>query len=223
MSDEMVARYTKSAHEVWLKLSQRGRDGWFPECLLGELDDRWIAESPTEMEYSRYLGNPAYVRHLLAQLGTDSGKSLERLAHYLVSVIPGCRVYKRVKTNSTEYDLVGSFEGPVLDFRSELGRYFVCECKDWNVDPANVTVLAKLAYVLDSVKSRFGILFSKNGITGDGQTLNAAREQLKVYGNRGIAIVVFSKSDLERIANGESFLEMLRTKYESLRLDLSQP
>jgi hypothetical protein len=54
--------------------------------------------------------------------------------------------------------------GMDVDFRSELGRYFVCECKDWK-GPADFASMAKFCRVLDSTKSRFGILFSKNGIS----------------------------------------------------------
>ena len=218
MTDDLVAEYHRAAYQKWTEL---GEAGWFPERLLTEMDDRWMTEYPTAVEYGHYRTNPLYIQHLLSQLGTDKGQSLERLAHYLVSMIPGSRVYRRKRTESSDYDVVGSFEGPGLDFRSELGRYFVCECKDWDKDPADVTVMAKTAYFLDSVKSRFGILFSKKGISGDTKTKDAEREQLKVYSNRGIAIVVIKKDDLERMAKGENFLSMLRTRYEKVRLDIA--
>ena len=112
-------------------------------------------------------------------------------------------------------------EGPELDFRSELGRYFVCECKDWD-RPADFTTMAKFCRVLDSTKSRFGILFSRSGISGQKQTLYAAREQLKVFQDRGMVIVVIDFKDIERISAGENFINLLRTKYESVRLDLSK-
>lgn len=217
LSDELVTEYTRTAYEKWGELKKAG---WFPERLLVELDDRWMTESPSEMEYSRYWSNSVYVRQMMGQLGSDKGQSLEWLAHYLVSMIPGSRVYRRLRSGSTDYDVVGSFEGPSLDFRSELGRYFVCECKDWG-KPADFTSFAKLARVLDSVKSRFGILFSKKGISGQGKTQYAEREQLKVFADRGITIVVITKADLESVARGESFLSMLRTKYETVRLDVA--
>ncbi len=219
MTDDLVAEYHRVAYQRWTELDEAGR---FPERLLAEMDDRWMTEYPTAAEYGRYRTNPLYIRHLLSQLGTDEGQSLERLAHYLVSMIPGSRVYRRLRTgSSSDYDVVGSFEGPGLDFRSELGRYFLCECKDWNKDPADVTVMAKTAYFLDSVKSRFGILFSKMGISGDTTRRAAKHEQLKVYSNRGIAIVVITKDDLEKVAKGENFLSMLRTRYEKVRLDIA--
>ena len=111
-------------------------------------------------------------------------------------------------------------EGFDVDFRSELGRYFVCECKDWD-EPADFTTMAKFCRVLDSVKSRFGILFSKSGIFGEGKTKYADREQLKVFQDRGMVIVVIDGKDLELISEGENFINLLRTKYERVRLDLT--
>ncbi len=219
MSDQLVVEYTRIAHAKAQKL---GRDGWFPERLLAEFDDRWMTESPTGIELCSYVANSAYIRYLMSQLGKTQGMALEWLAYYLVSMIPGCRAYRRQLTPSTDYDVIGSFEGPGLDFRSEVGRYFVCECKDWK-GPADFTTMAKLARVLDSVKSRFGILFSKNEISGLERTQDAAREQLKVFADRGVAIVVVSKDDIDRVASGENFLAMIRSKYERVRLDIVRP
>jgi hypothetical protein len=80
--------------------------------------------------------------------------------------------------------------------------------------------MAKFCRVLDSTKSRFGILFSKNGISGEGRTVDAEREQLKVFQDRGMVIVVIDQSDLEHVARGGSFINLLRAKYERVRLDL---
>ena len=220
MSDQLVTEFTQLANDKAIEL---GVEGWFPERLLAELeDDRWMTECPTEIEFGRYVANPIYVQFLMSQIGKTHGMTLEWLAHYLVSMIPGCRAYRRKLTKTSDFDVLGSFEGPATDFRSELGRYFLCECKDWN-KPADFTTMAKLSRSLDSVKSRFGILFSKKGISrGDGNRY-AEREQLKVFAQHGIAIIVISEQDLEAVANGESFLSMLRSEYEFVRLDLSKP
>lgn len=136
-----------------------------------------------------------------------------------MSCMPGCRTARRRRSESTDYDLICAVEGFELDYRSELGRYFVCECKDW-AKAADFTTMAKFCRVLDSTKSRFGILFSRNGITGAGNTAFAAREQLKVFQDRGIVIVVFDESDIRRVADGGNLIQILRQKYEVVRLDL---
>jgi hypothetical protein len=110
-------------------------------------------------------------------------------------------------------------EGQDLDFRSELGRYFVCECKDTG-EPEGVRTMAILCRVLDSVKSRFGILFSKHGISGEGKGQDAELEQIKIFQDRGTVIVVVDKTDLDQLAEGANFVSMLREKYEQVRLNL---
>ena len=155
----------------------------------------------------------------MKQLGDPTGKSLERLAQYVLSCMPGCRTVRRQRSSSTDYDIVCSMEGLELDFRSELGRYFVCECKDW-VCPADFITMAKFCRVLESTKSRFGILFSREGISGRAKTKAAKREQLKVFHDRGMVIVVVDLHDLEKISEGSNFTTLLRSKYESVRLDL---
>jgi hypothetical protein len=136
-----------------------------------------------------------------------------------MSCMPGCRTRRRERSGSTDYDIVCAMEGFDIDFRSDLGRYFVCECKDW-VSPADFTTMAKFCRVLDSIKSRFGILFSKNGISGAGETKFAEREQLKVYQDRGIVIVVLSLEELRYVASGANLIALLRRQYETVRLDL---
>jgi hypothetical protein len=114
-------------------------------------------------------------------------------------------------------------EGAELDFRSELGRYFVCECKDLENDRVDTTTMAKFSRILDSTKARFGVIFTTQGITGEGQTKDAEREQLKVFQDRGMVIVVVNRQDIVKIAGGTNFISMLREKYERVRLDLRGP
>ena len=216
ISHEKIGSY---ATQIW-KLFQDNPEGTlFPEWILQELDQEWIAEFPTIREATYYIVNKKYIRWLLNRLGSGDGKSLERLAHYLLGSIPGCRAYMRGQSKSTDYDVICVLEGLDLDFRSDLGRYFVCECKDWS-KPADFSAFAKFCRVLDSTKCRFGILFSKTGITGAGRTTDAEREQMKVFQDRGMVVVVVDETDLRRAADGANFITILRTKYEEVRLDL---
>jgi hypothetical protein len=187
---------------------------------LQEFDSNWMTEFPTSQEAAVYSANPRYMKHLINQLGDPSGTTLERLADYILSCMPGCRTTRRRRSHSSDYDIVCSVEGLEVDFRSELGRYFVCECKDWQ-SPADFTAMAKFCRVLDSTKSRFGILFSKRGISGQGRTIDAEREQLKVFQDRGMVIVVIEEGDIEYVARGSNYINLLRAKYEQVRLDLA--
>jgi hypothetical protein len=133
--------------------------------------------------------------------------------------MPGCRTTKRKRSRATDYDVVCTIEGFDLDFRSELGRYFVCECKDWK-SPADFTTMAKFCRVLDSTKARFGILFTKEGITGRKGTTAATLEQIKIYQDRGTVIISIDRDDLAQVAAGANFISLLRDRYEAVRLDL---
>jgi hypothetical protein len=219
LPDVEMMRYSREAFKVW---NGDPSNGLFPEFILQELDKKWIIEVPSPNDAGLYKANTIYISYLLDQLGEGSGKILERLADYVLSCVPGCRTAMRKRSFSTDYDIVCTLEGPEVDFRADLGRYFICECKDWK-DPADFSAFAKFARVLDSIKAHFGILFSREGISGEGATENAEREQVKVYQDRGMVIVVIDKDDLQFLANSGNFISLLRGKYEKVRLDLRQP
>ena len=216
VTDEAMQLYAK---QVFAKATAMPDEKLFPEALLQRLDDDWLTEFPSANEALFYRVNPKYAEYLLSKFGDRSGKALELLAQYLMSCMAGCRASSASQSFSTDYDVVCAMEGLDFDFRSGLGRHFVCECKDWK-KPANFTVVAKFCRVLDSTKSRFGILFSKKGITGKGSTKDAEREQLKLFQDRGIVIVVLTLEDLERVAQGANLIALLRKQYETIRLDL---
>jgi hypothetical protein len=215
---DQLARY---GEQLYKTAQECPEEAIFPEALLQRLDDGWITEVPSPAEAHVYRINPYYVRFHLNNLGDGTGNALELLSEYLMSCMPGCRTRRRVRSGSSDYDIICSVgvDGFDIDFRSEFGRYFVCECKDWN-SSADFTTMAKFCRVLDSVKSRFGILFSKSGISGADKTKFAAREQLKVFQDRGIVITVLDQSDLEAVASGASLISLLRERYEAVRLDL---
>ncbi|MBN1504936.1 MAG: hypothetical protein JW952_07740 [Candidatus Eisenbacteria bacterium] len=216
LPDIEIKRYAAES----LAISGQARDhAVFPEFVLQQLDRDWLLEVPTANDAGIYVANTLYIEHLMRGLSDASGRGLENLADYLLSCIPGCRTAKRQSSYSTDYDVVCSLEGPDIDFRSDFGRYFVCECKDWE-NPAGFTEFAKFARVFDSIKARFGILFSRDGISGAKGTTDARREQLKVFQDRGLVIIVVDIKDLEFIAKGVNFISMLRRKYEEVRLDL---
>ncbi len=216
LPDAQLRRYGAKAYAL---SKVHTRDALFSEWVVQEFDNDWMTEVPSPNEGGVYIANTRYVQKLISQLGDGRGELLERLAEYILSCMPGCKTTRRQRTESTDYDVICSMEGFEVDFRSEFGRYFVCECKDWD-KPADFTTIAKFCRVLDSVKSRFGILFSKSGISGEGQSKYAEREQLKVFQDRGMVIVVIDQGDLKQVAEGANFINILRNKYEIVRLDL---
>ncbi len=144
LHDELQ-RYARQFFDLAQKMPKKAL---FPEALLQRLDSEWLTELPSRREISSYRVNTRYVHYLLSQRGRGSGEELELLAEYLMSCMPGCRTRRRQRSRSTDYDIICAMEGPDVDFRSELGRYFVCECKDWS-SPADFTAMAKFCRVLE--------------------------------------------------------------------------
>ncbi len=217
-SHQEVTRYAK---EIWILYQKCTKEALFPEWILQEIDQDWMTDYPSPREAMSFVPNLRYIRWLIKRLGSGDGKCLERLSHYLISSMPGCRALMRLRSSSTDYDIVGILEGLSLDFRGEIGRYFLCECKDWSI-PANVTAISKFCHVIDSAKCKFGIIFSRNDISGKGKTTNAERELLKFFQSKDIIVIVISEKDLKRIANGVNFIALLRLKYEQIKLDLKK-
>jgi hypothetical protein len=217
MPDAEIKRYSK---EIWNLASKNPRESFFPEWILQRLDDKWAIEYPSVSESREYLINSIYCQNFIDKLGEKSGQNLEKFAEYLLSCIPGCRAKSRQRTPSTDYDIVCVLEGNNLDFRSAIDRYFVCECKDWDT-PADVTTIMKFWSVLKSIKTNFGIIFSKSGISGTGKFTDAEREQVKIFQADNMVIIVIDLDDLVFITKGGNLISLLREKYEKVRLDLS--
>jgi len=191
----------------------------FPEYILQNLTDKGWNLVPSTIEANHYSINYIYLESLINDIDSDkSGKILEILTDYIFGSMPGCKSQMRVKTKFSDLDVLCSMDGFEIDFRSEFGRYFICECKSWSAK-VDFSTMAKFCRVLDSAKMRFGVLISKKGITGVTRTTDAAREQLKIFQDRGIIIVALSLNDLKTILAGESLQKLLEKKYETIRLD----
>lgn len=216
LSDSELKRYAGRACELF---QHNPKDARFPEWILQEVDQEWMQEYPSAVETAYYRANPLYIRYLVDALGEPTGRVMERLADYLLSVIPGCRTYRRKKSGSTDYDVIFTLEGHGLDFRADLGRYAICECKDWN-KPVSAAAISRFCKTLQDAKCRFGITFAREGLTGHDKAKNAELELIKTYQAVGMIVIVIDREDLEALAAGASLISMLRSRYEKVLLNL---
>jgi len=218
--------WTKSKVADWFKAAFTKKSfyddlGWCPEAVLQEMGSDWQLSLPAIEESVCWFPNQFFCRLLIDNLGSkgaDGGKTLERLAAYLMACMPGTRVKRRVITTSTDLDVFCSIEGVMTDFRQELGRQWICECKD--TDVVGFTAVAKFARVLDSSKCKSGVLFTRNRVSGDGEYRWAHQEICRLYQQHGIVIMVIDLDDMKAAAEGQSFLSLLRNRYEHVRHDL---
>ena len=103
---------------IWELHQKNPAEAFFPEWIVQQIDQDWMTSYPTPQETAYYQASLKYVESLMGKLGAGDGKAVELLAHYLLSVIPGCRAHRRQFTHSTDLDVAGAFEGPVQDFRN---------------------------------------------------------------------------------------------------------
>jgi hypothetical protein len=178
--DAVLRRYAAEAYRLETEHSAEGR---YPEWVLQNLDQDWLTELPTPAEANAYIANTHYAKNLLSRIGSTEGAALEELAEHIMVCMPGSRTSERRRSPSTDYDIVRPMEGFDVDFRSEPGRYLCANARIWN-KAAEFTTMAKFYRVLDPVKSKFGILFAKEGIAGAGDARYAESEQLKVFQDR---------------------------------------
>jgi hypothetical protein len=220
MPDREIDRYFKEINRIYLKRNEHIK--MFPERILQELDTHWMLEFPEPSESLMYTVNTQYIEQILYKVDHDDRKGLELevLADYLLSSIPGFRTKRRMRSESTDYDVLCALEGLDKDFRSELWKYILVECKNWN-KPADYSVISKFISTIESTRCKAGIIFSKKGITGNKNDKYARREVIKVYQRNGITLIVVDRNDLKKVAEGSNFVEMLRHKYEVNRFDLT--
>lgn len=162
--------------------------------------------------------NPAHYKELLlktdkANSSKEKKESLEELAAYLFSSCEDLfKVVERNKlTTTAEIDAVVAQN----TFIREWGEYFIIECKNWK-KPVGAPVISRITGNLQKYKCRIGILFSKEGVTGENYhyAKGEIREQFLL---NNLIILVFDKEDLEKIAQGENFLDLLEKKYRDLK------
>lgn len=67
----------------------------------------------------------------------------------------------------------------------------------------------KFSSVLRAAKFRFGIIFSRYGISGRSDLEDAKRELLKLK-EGGVIVLVITESNLQEVAKGANFFSMLR-------------
>jgi len=227
MLEREILRYATRIRQLYDDHSEYRR---FPESILAELDDEWIVEVPSNQESSQYVATGTYIRYLLGKLNwlhqqqnadvNEKGRLLEKLAAYCLFCMPGARVRLRVpeEGTGTDRDVVCSLEGHTVDFRTELGRYFVAECKANAETKTPFDVAAKFARSLSKVKAKFGILFCPQGVTGQFKDTHAQKEQLDLYRDSGIVMVLLTERNLQHIASGRNLINILRFKYDQVRL-----
>ncbi|MFL0507239.1 hypothetical protein ACH0B5_15975 [Ureibacillus sp. 179-F W5.1 NHS] len=145
----------------------------------------------------------------------QQGDTLENLIKFLFDGSPTFFDYKgKVVTATSEIDgctEVLTNEG----FLRNWPPYNLNECKNWMSAVDKDSVEAFIGKIRRAMQHT-GIIFSRFGITGeDSDQRRAAKSLIYSAATEGIITMIFTLKDLERIQEGENFLNLLAEKYKN--------
>lgn len=154
-----------------------------------------------------------------ADTSQERGDAFEELAGVLMEAMPFIKVREQnLRTKTSELDLVveytGADETKIFD---KVSSDFLIECKHWS-EPVGSDPVGNFIQKTDKLSVDFGIMFARNGITGDEQTdgYGQIRDALIQSGK---VILVVDNEVIERILDGESFYQILDEMYYERRFD----
>lgn len=155
-----------------------------------------------------------------ATTGTKAkGRTLEDVSVYLLSCVEPFDVTYDEHTPMNQIDgfiEVLAFKGNNL-FLSEIGNYFIAECKNEN-DPVDIGQVEKVGAILHNHQWNFAVIFSRKNLTGAGKFEDAQAYVMtqKLLGKR---ILNLTYADLKAMSTTKSnFLTFLRRKNKELVL-----
>lgn len=157
----------------------------------------------------------------------EKGEALEMLVRMLLKYSGNLfEVKQNVRTGTNEIDIVceATSMGKYLQSRNLILNYpsFLGECKNYG-KKVGVTYVGKFACLMQTTAYRLGILFSYHGVTGKGwndaqgliRKFYLSREDVE----KRFVLVDFSIREFELITQDVTFLDILNSKIEALRLD----
>ena len=151
---------------------------------------------------------------------TDKGTTLENLVVFLATNTNLFEVLPNVRTSTNEIDtLLRTKPQAKLILRDffEIATDILFECKNYNTT-IGVTWVGKFHSLLQNQNCKLGIIFSYHGFTGNGWN-DAVGLTKKVYLKDEIVILDFNFQDFQKLQSGRSFLEIIRNKIDSLKMD----
>lgn len=164
----------------------------------------------------------------------SKGDRLENLVSFIIKKSYFFDIYRNVHTGTNEIDEVITLSAAG---KQALDRYnisrnlleidtdiFIGECKNYN-STLDVTYVGKFYSLLVSTDVSFGIIFTQKGLTGNENEYRDAYGLVKVLriiekyqNNRDLTIITFTLEDYEKLKDGISFFDLIKSKKIALQL-----
>lgn len=199
------------AEDVIVKLLQRG----YELAHLFSFDTN-INEFPLCPSYFRALWDRVSKQD---QTSVKKGNSLEELASYIFTLVPGWVPRRNALQDDSSYetDLIVSNLSRRGNLTSELlGRHFLVECKNWN-NSVGAKEVGYFLYRMRLTHAKFGVILTSSKITGEDEK-DARALIRRAFHEDGNICIVLNNDDLKNLLDGKSsFWGILLEKIERLR------
>ena len=200
-----------------------------PEAHVVETAFELLSRASQKRKRRANVGGEGYSDELIdaiakvekAQLSHEKGTSLEELANLLLNGTRGLSVkYRNLRTRTSEIDLVIEYQPQVqkIPALEDVGRYFLVECKNWS-KPVGASNVRDFIGKLEACRVNLGLVFSRNGLTGENSGGDAVGAIRKHFDQFGRIVLVIAMDDL-RSMNQESFCGLLDRKLDLFRFDV---
>lgn len=145
------------------------------------------------------------------------GQALEKAIRYAFEQIPGVSCSMQDQRNgfqTEEIDLLFSNVGHE-DGLAQLEPDLLVEAKNWKAQVGAIEI-NWFATKMRRRNRRTGVLVAACGITGEPETLTAARQQIVLALNEGQEVLVVTRAELEAVSTGERLAQLLLKKRQEL-------
>jgi len=186
-----------------------GRDKIKSYHIKNKLADEW-----TESDLKEQLRTVVE-----AETNQEKKNSLEKFANLCFNGSSFEVAEMNKSTLDTEIDLViESLRESEYNFSERFGRYAIVECKNWS-DSVGAEQINKFSSIMDNFKVDLGLFFAKNGITGEDISRGALNTVATEFNSKEKFIVVISKEDMEKLANGQSIDRLIHQKVYEIKFN----
>ena len=179
-----------------------------PESLM-EIEDIF-----KKLEDAHEGGNTANITD------QEKGKLLEKIVDLILFKTNIFKIYKNVRNNVNEIDLIVKLSDHGITFNdfliNELKNDFICECKNYNKS-ISVTWVGKFFSLLNIFNQKFGIIFSYYPVTGRGEWTDSKGLIKKIFLRNETVILNFCSTDIRRILKGDKIQRILSDKLDNLK------
>lgn len=157
---------------------------------------------------------------------SERGKLLEKMAGLLF--FDGNALFNKAincRTVTNEIDILVNWNKIALQLGlnkayTYMGDSFLCECKNYS-NPVDVTYIGKFYSLMKTCNVKFGILFSRDGMSGTNIWINGKGLARKIALRENIYIIDISFKDFERIYKRETnILGIIDDKFISMKNDI---